>query len=100
MLLIEFPDRALIFSFDDITFAKANPLAKPDFNGDRTVNFIDFAQLAQGYKKNSTYDMDGDGTFGLSDLALFTHEWTRTIPDIPGYQFVWSDEFDGVEIDR
>lgn len=89
-----------VFSFDDITFARATLLAKPDFNGDKTVNFIDFAQLAQGYGKSiATYDMDGDDTFGLSDLAVFTHEWTRTIPDIPGYQFVWSDEFDGVEID-
>jgi hypothetical protein len=89
------------FKFDDIVFAKANPPAKPDFNGDRTVNFIDFAQLAQGYGKNiAAYDMDGDGSFTISDLALFTHEWTRTIPDLPGYQFVWSDEFDGVEIDR
>lgn len=89
------------FRFDDIVFARANPPAKPDFNGDRTVNFIDFAMLAQGYKKNiAAYDMDGDGSFGISDLAIFTHEWTRTIPDIPGYHFVWSDEFDGTEIDR
>lgn len=90
-----------VFSFDDITFAWATPPAKPDFNGDRTVNFIDFALLAQGYGKNiAAYDMDGDGSFGISDLAIFTHEWTRIIPDIPGYQFVWSDEFDGVQLDR
>jgi hypothetical protein len=89
------------FSFDDITFAKANPPAKPDYNGDRIVNFIDFAYLAKGYgKSDGAYDMDGDGSFGLSDLALFTHEWIRTIPDIPGYQFVWSDEFDGAEINQ
>jgi len=88
------------FRFDDIVFAEANPPAKPDYNGDRIVNFIDFAYLAKGYgKSNGTYDMDGDGTFGLSDLAIFTHEWIRIIPDIPGYQFVWSDEFDGTEID-
>ncbi len=89
------------FKFDDIVFALANPPAKPDFNGDRTVNFIDFALLAQGYKKAiPTYDMDGDGTFSISDLAIFTHDWLRIIPDIPGYQFVWSDEFDGVQLDR
>ena len=89
------------FKFDDIVFAKANPPAKPDYNGDRTVNFIDFAQFAKGYRKNiAAYDMDGDGSFGISDLAMFTHEWTRTIPELPGYHFVWSDEFDGIEIDR
>jgi hypothetical protein len=89
-----------VFKFDDVTFERTSPLASPEFNGDRTVNFVDFAQFAKGYKKNlAVYDMDGDGSFGISDLALFTREWTRTIPDIPGYQFVWSDEFDGVEID-
>jgi hypothetical protein len=89
-----------VFKFDDITFARTDPLARPDFNGDRTVNFTDFAMLAEGYKKNiPQYDMDGDGSFGISDLAMFTHEWTRTIPELPSYQFVWSDEFDGSEID-
>lgn len=90
-----------IFKFDDIVFAKANPPAKPDYNGDKTVNFTDFAYLAAGYGKDDVNcDMDGNGTFGFSDLAIFTHEWLRTIPDIAGYHFVWSDEFDGTEIDR
>ncbi len=88
------------FNFDDVTFARTNPLAQPDFNGDRTVNFIDFAHLAQGYGKAiPTYDMDGDGSFTISDLALFTTDWGRTIPDLPDYQFVWSDEFDGIKLD-
>jgi len=88
------------FNFDDITFARTNLLARPDFNGDRTVNFTDFAYLAQGYGQAiPTYDMDGDGSFSIGDLALFTTDWTRIIPDLPGYQFIWSDEFDGIEID-
>jgi hypothetical protein len=89
-----------VFNIDDVTFERASPLARPDFNGDRTVNFVDFAQLAKGYGKSvAAYDMDGDGSFGISDLAIFTTDWARTIPDLSGYQFVWSDEFDGVEID-
>jgi hypothetical protein len=89
-----------VFNFDDVTFARASPLAKPDFNGDRTVNFIDFAQLAQGYGQGiAAYDMDGDGSFGISDFAVFATDWTRTVPELAGYQFVWSDEFDGIEID-
>lgn len=88
------------FNFDDITFSRTNPLARPDFNGDRTVNFADFTHFARGYEQAiPAYDMDGDGSFTIGDLALFTVDWTRTIPDLPGYQFVWSDEFDGVEID-
>jgi hypothetical protein len=89
-----------VFRFDDVTFAHASPPAKPDFNADKKVNFLDFALLAQGYGKDiDVYDMDGDGSFGFSDFALFTPDWTRTIPDVPGYKFVWSDEFDGTEID-
>lgn len=89
-----------VFKFDDIIFARASPFAKPDFNGDRTVNFIDFAGIAQGFGQGiAAYDMDGDGSFGISDLALFVTDWTRTVPELAGYQFVWSDEFDGIEID-
>ncbi len=89
-----------VFNFDDVTFALANPPARPDFNGDKTVNFVDFAQLAKGYGKSiAEYDMDGDGSFGIYDFGLFANEWTRTIPELPGYEFVWSDEFDGTEID-
>jgi hypothetical protein len=88
------------FNFDDVVFSRTNQLARPDFNGDRTVNFNDFAMFAKGYKIQSpAYDIDGDGSFTLSDLALFTACWTRIIPALPGYQLVWSDEFDGVEID-
>jgi hypothetical protein len=89
-----------VFNIDDVNFNRTVPLAKPDFNGDRTVNFVDFAQLARGYGRAlPVYDMDGDGSFGVSDFALFATSWARTIPDLPGYHFVWSDEFDGIEID-
>jgi beta-glucanase (GH16 family) len=93
-------DQTRTFNFDDITFARTNPLARTDFNGDGTVNFIDFALLAQGYSLAiPKYDMDGDGSFTVSDLGLFTTDWTRIIPDLPGYHLVWADEFDGIEID-
>ena len=93
-------DQNYTFNFDDITFTRTNQLARPDFNGDKTVNFIDFAFFAQGYDKEiPVYDIDGDGSFSICDLDLFTTDWIRTIPDMNGYQFIWSDEFDGIEID-
>jgi len=100
LVALEADGQSPAFNFDDVMFARTNPLARPDFDNDRTVNFIDFARLAQGYRMAiPIYDMDGDGSFTISDLALFTTDWARTIPDLPGYQFVWSDEFDGIELD-
>jgi beta-glucanase (GH16 family) len=82
------------FKFDDIGFGRSEPIAKPDYDGDTVVDFADYAAICAGER-----DMDGDGAFGVEDLGQFCREWTRRIPAKAGYEFVWSDEFDGVELD-
>jgi hypothetical protein len=60
-----------------------NHVPSRDFNGDRIVNFADFASLASGWRRpvdpNASparpCELDGDQLIGPSDLAMFTDYW-------------------------
>ncbi|MBN2132328.1 MAG: hypothetical protein JW741_22700, partial [Sedimentisphaerales bacterium] len=60
-----------------------NQIPSRDFDGDTTVNFMDFALLASRWGQQNpsdpslemALDLDGDGAIGTSDLALFSEFW-------------------------
>ncbi len=61
----------------------------PDFNGDNTVNLLDFGELAAHWKAgsgisefNDVYDLDDDFTIGMGDLELFRNRWLWPDGDI------------------
>lgn len=54
------------------------PNSYPDFNGDKIVNFTDFARFAGNWKKSGSGlkgDFDNSGTVDTSDLATFAYFW-------------------------
>ncbi|MCL5280552.1 MAG: MBL fold metallo-hydrolase [Planctomycetes bacterium] len=58
--------------------------ARVDFNGDRIVNFLDFARLAQSWRSaDASVDIapaGGDGIVDGNDLTVLTGYWLQTIP--------------------
>ena len=64
-----------------ITF---NATASPDFDGDGTVGFSDFVQLAQRFGRqrgdsgfDARFDLDADGVIGFSDFLIFARNFGR-----------------------
>jgi L-ascorbate metabolism protein UlaG (beta-lactamase superfamily) len=55
-----------------------------DFNGDRIVNFLDFARLAQSWRSaDASVDIApaaGDGIVDGNDLAVLAEYWLQAIP--------------------
>jgi hypothetical protein len=54
------------------------PNSYPDFNGDKIVNFIDFARFAQNWQESGSRldgDFDNGGTVDANDLATFAYFW-------------------------
>jgi hypothetical protein len=54
------------------------PNSYPDFNGDKIVNFIDFARFAQNWHESGSGldgDFDSSGTVDASDLSTFAYFW-------------------------
>jgi hypothetical protein len=86
--------------FDNITAIQINPPAtSPDFNNDDQTNFADYAKLAGHWQKTlSVYDLDGDEDVDINDLRLFAESWLAPVPNYPGYQLIFSDEFYGSRI--
>jgi beta-glucanase (GH16 family) len=71
----------------------------PDYNDDDKVNLIDLSYLASVWQQtSSTYNLAGEEFIDLKDLQAFAAAWLRTSP-YPGYNLVWSDEFNGTSID-
>jgi len=56
-----------------------------DFNGDRVVNFLDFARLAESWRSaDAAADVapaGGDGIVDGNDLSVLTGYWLQTIPE-------------------
>ena len=54
------------------------PNSYPDFNGDKIVNFIDFARFAQNWQESGSGldgDFDNSGTVDANDLPTFAYFW-------------------------
>jgi hypothetical protein len=85
--------------FDNISLTKIPPVSGPDYNRDQIVDFSDFGSFAGAWLTNSvSYDLDGDGFVDGQDLRMLANDWLDQIPDYTGYEFVWSDEFYGFEV--
>jgi len=82
--------------FDNV-YADFGPLqAGPDYNADGITNYPDFAKLVLDWGESaSPYNLAGDGGIDMDDLLAFAVRWLGTEP---GYQLVWSDEFDGTSL--
>jgi len=55
-----------------------DPNSYPDFNGDKIVNFIDFATFADNWQQSGSGldgDFDNSGTVDANDLATFAYFW-------------------------
>jgi len=55
-----------------------DPNSYPDFNGDKIVNFIDFATFAANWHESGSGldgDFDNSGTVDANDLATFAYFW-------------------------
>ena len=58
----------------------------PDFDGDGTVGFADFVQLAASYGSqegdgtyDARFDLDGDGSVGFSDFLAFSGQFGQEV---------------------
>jgi hypothetical protein len=54
------------------------PNSYPDLNGDKIVNFVDFAMFAENWQKSGTGldgDFDKSGMVDFNDLATFAYFW-------------------------
>ncbi len=89
--------------WDNILVDDGLALNEPDYNGDQTVDYADFSLLAGVWGQESTaYNLCGENVIDLEDLAVMAEAWLPTgpqVPEYPGYTFVWSDEFEGPEVD-
>jgi hypothetical protein len=71
----------------------------PDYNNDLHVNLSDFAQMAGvWHQTSSTYNLSGNYYIDLDDLGVMAAAWLTELPVYPGYELVWSDEFDGTQL--
>lgn len=69
---------------------------EPDYNNDNMVKLDDFAAASATWLGTSEItDLNGDSFFGWEDLVCFARSWLQPIPD---YELVWSDEFEGSEL--
>jgi len=79
--------------FDDVCVER---VFDPDVNDDLHVDYRDFKAVSSGWQQGvSTGDLNADSQVSILDLAILAEKWLSAVPRYPGYQLVWSDEFDG-----
>ena len=83
--------------WDNISLEDLNTTNSPDYDNSSKVDFLDFSKLAGMWNQiSSQYNLIGSNFINLEDLAVFSSEWLTVYP---GYYLIWSDEFDGPNID-
>jgi hypothetical protein len=86
--------------WDNIVVDNLVTINNPDYNDDLKVNLLDFAKLASVWNKNSAdYNLIGSNYIDIADLGVMAAAWLDELPVYPGYALVWSDEFDGTQLD-
>lgn len=86
--------------WDNLSVDNMQQINDPDYDGDHHVNYIDFSMLAGVWQEDfGQYNLSGDNFIDLEDLVVMAESWLPTVPSYPGYTFVWSDEFEGPDID-
>ncbi len=79
--------------FDDVCVER---VVDPDFNNDLKVDYGDFKTVsADWHKSGASCDLNDDGLINILDLAILAESWLSPVPPYPGYRLVWSDEFNG-----
>jgi len=68
--------------YDNFTITGSPTNKSADFNGDRVVNFYDYAAMANAWLTeasspdyNETYDLYDDNNIDIRDIALFAQDW-------------------------
>ena len=83
--------------WDDISLEALNTTNSPDYDNNGSVGFSDLAQLFSVWcQTSSARNLIGDDYIDFDDFRIFANAWQTTIP---GYYLMWSDEFDGPDID-
>ena len=86
--------------WDNIELYRGAIVNDPDYNGDKVIDNLDFAQLAEAwYTEASEFNLFGDEIIDLLDLNQFAVSWLEKIDELPDYELLWSDEFDGAVLD-
>ncbi len=86
--------------WDNIVLESEHRINSPDYDNNLRVDLLDFLNLAREWNQtSSTYNLAGTNTIDLEDLAVFFSAWSPSADPYPGYDLVWSDEFDGTSID-
>lgn len=86
--------------WDNISLESEHRINSPDYDGNLRVDLLDFAKLAGVWNQTSSiYNLAGLNTIDMEDLAAFCSGWSPSDDLYPGYELVWSDEFDGTGID-
>lgn len=79
-----------------VTTDPQTPLNSPNYNGDNIVNLLDFSEFSGVWNQESiNHNLSGGILIDIEDLAVFASAWLTIIPEYPGYEIVWSDEFNG-----
>jgi len=83
--------------WDNISLEATNTTNSPDYNDNGNVDFSDLTELFGVWcQTSSDYNLIGDDYINLNDFRVFADAWQATIPDD---DLVWSDEFNGPNID-
>ncbi|MBN1765318.1 MAG: glycoside hydrolase family 16 protein [Sedimentisphaerales bacterium] len=86
--------------WDNISLESENRINSPDYDNNLKVDLLDFAKLAGvWYQTSSLYNLAGPDVIDLEDLEVFLSAWSPSVDPYPGYELVWSDEFDAPGID-
>lgn len=79
--------------FDDVCVER---VVDPDYSSDLQVDYKDFKSVSAAWKQDVPFcDLNDDSVINILDVAIFAESWLSPMPKYPGYQLIWSDEFDG-----
>ena len=86
--------------WDDLVVGMGSTINEPDLNGDDKINMADLALLSSAWgTESSNYNLSGENDIELEDVVAMAGEWLDELPTYPGYKLLWSDEFNGTQID-
>ncbi|MHC4989194.1 MAG: family 16 glycosylhydrolase [Planctomycetota bacterium] len=86
--------------WDNLSLLSEHRINDPDYDSNLRVDLLDFTKLASVWNQTSSvYNLAGLDTIDMEDLVVFFGAWSPSADLYPGYTLVWSDEFDGPNID-
>jgi beta-glucanase (GH16 family) len=83
--------------WDNVAVEDQTVINDPDYNGDLTVNILDFALLAAGWLQvDADVNLAGGNFIDGEDLSVLADNWLARFPE---YELVWADEFNAAQLD-